>query len=266
MTSFERLNRRPYDFSSPVSVDALAGADLLIAEVIATQAFQRLRKIRFLGGIDYLIVPAPNGARGNIRYTRYQHSIGVAWLAALYAKKLSLDASKRRLVCIAALVHDIGHAPLSHSLEPVFKEAFGLDHHEATRKILIGQVSLGRDIYQLLRQYALDIDRVISIASGQEDEFHGFFEGPINFDTIEGIFRSHAYAKRGSSIANPEQVVEAAINRESDRDRAIVDEFWLYKDWVRFIVDNSGDFFKRQDVCRYRRSRFAPDSGAAARN
>ncbi|MGA8494790.1 MAG: HD domain-containing protein [Xanthobacteraceae bacterium] len=239
MTSSERWNQRPYDFSVPVSIDALAEADSLIAETVATQAFQRLKQIRFLGGIDYLIVPVPNGARGNIRYTRYQHSIGVAWLATLYAKKLLLDASTRRLLCIAALVHDIGHAPLSHSLEPIFKEAFGLDHHEATRNILTGQVSLGREIYQLFRQYNLDIDRILSIISGQGDEYHGFFGGPINFDTIEGIFRSQAYAGPRLSIANPEIVLDAAINRKTDGDRGVVDEFWLYKDLVYRQLINS---------------------------
>jgi hypothetical protein len=328
MTSSERWNQRPYDFAVPVSIDALAGTDSLIAETVATQAFQRLKQIRFLGGIDYLIVPVPNGARGNIRYTRYQHSIGVAWLAARYAKKLLLDASTRRLLCIAALVHDIGHAPLSHSLEPIFKEAFGLDHHEATGNVLMGQVPLGREIHQLFRQYNLDIDRVLSIIAGHDDEYHGFFGGPINFDTIEGIFRSQAYARPRLSIANPEIVLDAAINRKTEADRVIVDEFWSYKDLVyrqlinsrrgiladfacqlfmrnniaalkasdyyntetgifrklpglrelltsrsfdmdvasffdraiayrlrRFIIDDAGDFFKREDTSRYRQSK-----------
>ena len=71
-------NRPAYDFSDPVDLKRMAGGDPLFAELVATPAFQRLKSICFLGGIDYLLVPAPNGAKGNIRYTRHQHSLGVA--------------------------------------------------------------------------------------------------------------------------------------------------------------------------------------------
>jgi HD superfamily phosphohydrolase len=242
MSADKFWNQRAYDFSMPVAVGALAGEDPVIADVVTTIAFQRLKHIRFLGGIDYLVVPAPNGLRGNTRYTRYQHSIGVAWLASLYASKLSLDAAHRRLVCVAALMHDIGHAPLSHSLEPVFKDAFGLDHHGATKKILTGEVPLGRELYRLLRDKNVNIDHVLAIISGEGFECHGFFGGPINFDTIEGILRAHAYTQRKSNFTNPEIVLEAAINRKTERDKSVVDEFWSYKDRVyrHFINSRMG--------------------------
>jgi HD superfamily phosphohydrolase len=101
----------------------MSEGDPLFAELVATPAFQRLKSIRFLGGIDYLLVRAPNGAKGNIRYTRYQHSLGVARLALLYCEERGLSFSERRMIWVAALLHDVGHAPLSHSLEPVFQEA-----------------------------------------------------------------------------------------------------------------------------------------------
>ena len=122
-------NRPAYDFSDPVNLKGMTGGDPLFAGVVATPAFQRLKSIRFLGGIDYLLVRAPNGVKGNIRYTRYQHSLGVARLALHYCQERGLSSSERRLVYVAALLHDVGHAPLSHSLEPVFDEIFGLEHH-----------------------------------------------------------------------------------------------------------------------------------------
>lgn len=233
------LNRRAYDFSEPVDIRAIAVNDALLPELIATRAFQRLKSIRFLGGIDYLLVRVPNGIRGNIRYTRYQHSLGVVRLAHLYCTNREMPPTDRRLVCVAALLHDIGHAPLSHSLEPVFKEVFDLEHHRATGDIISGRVSLGRELWETLRRRHVDIERVIAVISGDEPRFDSFFDGPINFDTIEGILRSHSYVKRGPSILSPEIVTEAAIRRASLSDRNTVDGFWGYKDQVYKYVINS---------------------------
>jgi HD superfamily phosphohydrolase len=211
-------NRPVYDFSHPVDLRDIAGADILLRELVATPAFQRLKSIRFLGGIDYLLVRSPNGARGNVRHTRYQHSLGVARLALRYSDLRELSFSERRIVFVAALLHDVGHAPLSHSLEPVFKECFGLEHHRATEDILRGRAPLGSEIPDLLGRNGVDIDRVIAIISGEEANYDSLFSGPINFDTIEGILRTLRYAGRNVGTVNPEAVVEAAVRRANQAD------------------------------------------------
>src|SRR5262245_17715179 len=102
-------NRPAFNFSKPVEVDVAGRNDPLFSELVATRAFQRLQSIRFLGGIDYLLARAPNGAKGNIRHTRYQHSLGVARLALQYCKLRALTPAEHRLVYVTALLHDIGH-------------------------------------------------------------------------------------------------------------------------------------------------------------
>jgi len=232
-------NRPAYDFSDPVNLKGMTGGDPLFAGVVATPAFQRLKSIRFLGGIDYLLVRAPNGVKGNIRYTRYQHSLGVARLALHYCQERGLSSSERRLVYVAALLHDVGHAPLSHSLEPVFNEIFGLEHHRATEDILRGNVPLGRELSDLLRSNGVDVERVIAIVSNAEPGYDGFFAGPINFDTIEGILRTRKYATPTANTPGPEAIVEAAIRREAKSDRELVDHFWSCKDSVYTHIINS---------------------------
>jgi hypothetical protein len=225
-----------YDYRNPVSA-SVADSDPFFREIMATAAFRRLADIRFLGGIDYFLVRYPNGALGNRRYTRLQHSIGVAHLARLYADIKGLPQKDARLAYATALLHDVGHAPLSHTLEAAFNRSFGIDHHIAGREILLGQSPYGREVTNILIKHGIDPEEVLAIANGEQERFDGFFSGPINFDTIEGILRSWMYVKKNTNALTPEKVVLAAINRASDADMRTVDSFWEFKDYAyRFIV------------------------------
>lgn len=227
---------QPYDYMQPVA-KSNASDDPLFHELVATAAFSRLADIRFLGGIDYFLVRYPNGAPGNRRYTRMQHSLGVARLAKLYAEVKGLSQKEGRLAWAAALLHDVGHAPLSHTLEGAFKRAFGIDHHIAGADIILGRSPHGREITDILLAYGLDPEEVLAIASGEQDRFDGFFNGPINFDTIEGILRSWMYVRPHPNMLSPEKVVLASIHRATPADMRTVDNFWEYKDYAyRFIV------------------------------
>ena len=111
-------------------------ADPLEHALINSRPVQRLRWIHQLG-FAYLVFP---GAE----HSRFSHVLGAMDLAgrvydALAAKAPDLllpdqSAPDRRLVRVAALVHDVGHAPFSHSAEDLFQD--GIDHEEMTRRIL----------------------------------------------------------------------------------------------------------------------------------
>lgn len=117
-------------------VHGFVRADRLEAALINSRPLQRLRFIHQLG-LTYLVFP---GAE----HSRFSHVLGAMHLAgraydALAAKSDGLldpspNAFGRRLVRAAALVHDLGHAPFSHSAEELFEE--GLDHEGMTRRLL----------------------------------------------------------------------------------------------------------------------------------
>lgn len=255
---------RMHDFRGPTDLPAATGNDPLLMELVETPAFQRLKEIRFLGAIDYRRIPRPNGRPRATRYSRYQHSLGVMELALLYCRKRRVSFPERRLVCTAALLHDIGHPPLSHSVESVFKEEFGVDHHTATEDIICGRVPLGKDVLAALRHHGVDVEELVAVVSGETTRFDGFFHGPINFDTIEGVLRSHAYMQQSSTSLRPNRVTDAATGRTSDRDRNVVDAFWMHKDWVYKNIINSHDGVVADFVCRtfLRRSLARVERGA----
>jgi putative nucleotidyltransferase with HDIG domain len=249
-----RENFAPPDYSYAEPVGAQFNNEPLLTELVSSAAFQRLKDIRFLGSIDYWLVPSPNGAKANIRYTRYQHSLGVARLALLYADLRELSENHRKLASAAALLHDIGHAPFSHSMESFFEKEFGINHHSVTNNIIRGQTESGKDILRILKKNDINPEHVIGVLNGEDDLFEGFFSGPINFDTIEGILRSRDYINPHYISPRPTDILRAAAYRSSKTDRRLVDSFWRYKHEIyQFIVRAPGGVLAdhlAQEVCR----------------
>ena len=171
-------------------------------------------------------------------------------LSLRYCRKRRVPFPERRLVCAAALLHDIGHPPLSHSVESVFKEEFGVDHHTATEDIICGRVPLGKEVLAALRHHGVEAEELVAVVSGGTMRFDGFFHGPINFDTIEGILRSYAYMQQSPTSLRPDRVTDAATGRTNERDRSLVDAFWMHKDWVYKNIINSHDGVVADFVCR----------------
>src|SRR5438874_2464930 len=78
----------------------------LVSEIVQSDAFQRLRDIRFLGAIDYLAFP--NGSLKNRRHTRFHHSLCVGLLARQYSQRRALSDHNEKHLVIAGLLRDIG--------------------------------------------------------------------------------------------------------------------------------------------------------------
>lgn len=96
-------------------------------------------------GLTFLVFP---GAE----HSRFSHALGAMHLAGRVYDALAARAGgaplppaggtaaggaggrERRLVRAAALLHDLGHAPFSHSAEELFEN--GIDHEEMTRRLI----------------------------------------------------------------------------------------------------------------------------------
>ncbi len=243
-----------YDFQRPLGQSTASEDSALLASLAETAAFRRLKGVSFLGAINYSLVRSPNGRRLATRYTREQHSLGVLKLALIYCKCRDLSPRERRMICAAALLHDIGHPPFSHSMEAVLAEKFDIDHHSATQDIICGRIPLGREVLSALRSHHVDVECVAALVAGQTPDFDRFFSGPITFDTIEGISRSYQYLTHAAP--SPRDVVIAAAARTSNDDQQIVDAFWRRKHEVYCRVIHSwkgilADFASQEELRRH---------------
>ena len=86
------------------------------SSVLDTCVMQRLRRLRQLAYANLLYPGAV--------HTRFDHSIGVFHIAGQLADRVIADKHERRVVRLAALIHDVGHGPFSHVSETLL-ERFG---------------------------------------------------------------------------------------------------------------------------------------------
>ncbi|CAO2833198.1 unnamed protein product [Amaranthus hypochondriacus] len=92
----------------------------LFLKFVDTEHFQRLRDLKQLGAA-YMVFP------GAV-HSRFEHSLGVYWLAAQavhmlhnrHHMELDIDNFDMTTVKLAGLLHDVGHGPFSHLFENEF--------------------------------------------------------------------------------------------------------------------------------------------------
>ena len=102
--------------------------DQLAWKLIDTSEFQRLRRIKQLGVSEFVYPGAT--------HTRFAHSIGVFHTARKLAKIIKREVGegfnqdKADISIIAALLHDIGHGPFSHTFERVQRQREIAKEHE----------------------------------------------------------------------------------------------------------------------------------------
>lgn len=114
--------------------DALYGEIMLDSEIfdlLFCPLVQRLRHIR-LSNIDSLTMP------GIANLSRYEHSIGVSYLASRVGFASHLSYDDRLVIQAAALIHDTAITPFGHLAEEALRYVLNNYDHEAKWSILFG--------------------------------------------------------------------------------------------------------------------------------
>ena len=169
-------------------------ADDFEAALIRSRPLQRLRSIRQLG-FAYLVFP---GAE----HSRFSHVLGTMDLAGRVYDAIAIrsdgllpvgeTARERRLVRAAALLHDIGHAPFSHSAEHLFEE--DIDHEDMTRRLLTSPEM--RDIFAGHGE-GLEPAEVTALLAGPQEPrdrlLAKIVSGELDVDKMDYLLRDSLY-------------------------------------------------------------------------
>lgn len=130
--------------------------DETIWHLINTKEFQRLRRIRQLG-TSYVTF---HGAE----HSRFSHSLGVYEITrkiiSLFERNHYPDwPREERLLCLcAALLHDLGHGPFSHSIEKTFKT----NHEDWTCRMILGDTEVNEVLRRIDPSFPEQVAAVIA--------------------------------------------------------------------------------------------------------
>lgn len=172
-----------------------------ILDLVDHPYVQRLRRIKQMG-LGYLVFPAAE-------HSRFSHALGAMELAQrtlnnLREKDTTISSAEYEGTLIAVLLHDVGHGPLSHTLEFNLIEDF---HHEKMTlavmrhlnremdgaldvaiKIFTDQYPKKPFLNQLISSQ-LDIDRLDYLK--RDSAFTNVYEGSVGIERILKTMRVH---------------------------------------------------------------------------
>jgi len=153
--------------------------DEFAVRLIDTPEFQRLRRITQLG-LAFLVYPSA-------RHTRFEHSLGTFYLAKLIRSR---NPEIEEGTVYAALLHDIGHYPFSHTLENLYPR-----HEENT----VWTIKHG-EIGDVLRE-------LYSIGEFLKLLKHPLVSGDIDADRMDYLVRDAYYTGVAYGIVDLERLI-----------------------------------------------------------
>jgi HD superfamily phosphohydrolase len=164
-------------------------------EIIDSFPVQRMRRLRQLAGSEY-VYPGAN-------HTRFEHCVGVMFLAGRVTENPHvshlLTEDEAGMVCVAGLLHDVGHGPFSHVFEHLLDKKLGKTHEDMTRWIV--QTSELKDLLNNVGYESLDIAKLSTgmLHKPQKAFMDQIISSAVDVDKLDFIVRDtyHTGAEYG---------------------------------------------------------------------
>lgn len=179
-------------------------------EIVAQPAFQRLRRIRQLAWTDAVYPGAV--------HTRFEHSLGVMHMATmlyegiisrywnLLENEMNYEEAGRhrykKLVRLAALLHDVGHGPFSHAVEklaPTKEDGRAFRHEEYSAAIIRQHFKDVIENHKANNNYGFKADDVAGLieggaAAGRAVLWQELISGQLDADRMDYLIRDAYHA------------------------------------------------------------------------
>jgi HD superfamily phosphohydrolase len=171
--------------------------DLALA-LIDTPQMQRLRWIKQLG-LANLVYPGAN-------HTRFEHSLGAYHLARGLADHLGLAEEEKLKLGAAALLHDLGHGPLSHATEAVLAPFLKREHERIIDILRRGELR------EVLDSYGLRPAEIQDLISGRR--FGRIVSGEIDVDRMDYLSRDSHYTGVAYGVVDRLRLMDKIVLRQ----------------------------------------------------
>lgn len=202
-----------------ISLDESASEDRLMVDLIDSAEFQRLRRIKQLG----LAMFTYQGAE----HSRFTHSIGVMQVMTRAMKLLgshhSISDEARVAGRAGALLHDLGHGPLSHVVEKVFH----FHHEDWTRRIVLDEAT---EVNQILTSFDRELPAKLALL--YEHNYSPAFvsqlvSSQLDCDRMDYLLRDSLMTGAKYGMYDLEWVLHA-LRIDESRDQIYVESKGLY--------------------------------------
>ena len=166
-------------------------------KILDSKEFQRLRNVKQLG-LSYLVYPSAT-------HSRFEHSIGTYFLADKLAQSLKFSKENLQKVRLAALLHDIGHGPFSHSSERAVLTRFNTDfsHEKNTARILKKS-----ELSDYLKEIGFSGAEIAKIAVEGKSKFSEIVSGEIDVDRMDYLVRDSYYAGAAYGVIDLDRLID----------------------------------------------------------
>ncbi len=173
--------------------------DDIFLSLLDASELQRLYNVKQLG-LAHLVFPGAH-------HTRLEHSFGAFYIASEMAGLLPLDEDEQKVVRCAALLHDIGHGPFSHTLESILRESMNVDHVDLTEQLIKGEYTIFHEdeesfvfpektVPAILEKNGIDTELVANIIKGHVTD-HPYLgqilNSVIDVDQLDYLLRDAYY-------------------------------------------------------------------------
>ncbi|MGW9328576.1 HD domain-containing protein [Bosea sp. NPDC055594] len=193
-----------FDETDQLDIDPLAWS------LIDTPEFQRLRRIRQLGVSEFTFPGAV--------HTRFAHSVGVfhtaRTLVEVIAREMKrigqgFEPEKAQVALVAALLHDLGHGPFSHTFEGV-QESRGVKkrHEQWTADIIRSQQGRIQPILEAYRPGFTDEVAGLLEKEDPEDIYHAVVSSSFDADRLDYLRRDKFMTGTGAGAIDFDWLVE----------------------------------------------------------
>ena len=167
----------------------------IIFDILEHPYLQRLRRIQQLG-LSHLVYP---GAM----HTRFHHVLGAMHLmtqavTSIRRKGHAVSEEEERAVCLAILLHDIGHGPFSHALE--YDIVCGVSHEQISAYF----------IAELTVEYGQDLALALEIFKNEYHRpfLHQLVSSQLDMDRLDYLNRDSFYSGVSEGVIGSERLIE----------------------------------------------------------
>ncbi len=164
--------------------------------LLDTPALQRLRMVRQLG-FSFLVYPGAN-------HTRFEHALGTMHLATRLCNHLALDKDDSLLLRASALLHDIGHGPFSHAIEPLMESICGHGHDMVAHLLENGSSA------SALESLGLDPAEVAAVIGG-DHLLAGAIHGELDVDRMDYLHRDAHYTGVPYGAVDSHRIIRSTV-------------------------------------------------------